>query len=85
MTPQEAVALLNLNLKHSSHRFWTDEIGYSKAVDPFVKSLTGHKQVTDGYLLGLAIYRKGQLVTLDRGLLALVGDRGPYRDAIVLI
>lgn len=32
---------------------------------PFVWRLHGHKQVTDAYLLGLAVHEKAVLVTLD--------------------
>jgi hypothetical protein len=34
--------------------------------------LVGHKQVTDAYLLGLAIRRKAKLITLDRSISALL-------------
>jgi len=37
------------------------------------EKLFGHQQVTDAYLLGLAIRKKGKLATLDRGILTLAG------------
>jgi predicted nucleic acid-binding protein len=30
--------------------------------------LTGHRQITDAYLVALAIHNKGKLATLDRGI-----------------
>jgi uncharacterized protein len=36
--------------------------------------LQGHRQITDAYLLGLAIHNRGKLATLDRGILQLAGS-----------
>jgi predicted nucleic acid-binding protein len=36
--------------------------------------MVGHQQITDAYLLGLAIHHKGKLVTLDRATLSLFPD-----------
>jgi predicted nucleic acid-binding protein len=35
--------------------------------------MQGHRQITDAYLLGLAIHNKGKLATLDRGIRHLAG------------
>jgi len=43
---------------------------------------TGHQQVTDAYLLGLAIHYKGKLATFDQGLGSMVGKA---RSAVELI
>jgi toxin-antitoxin system PIN domain toxin len=72
VTPQEAAALLHSNLKHPSHEFWADEISFVDAVTPFQKELFGHRQVTDAYLVGLVMHKKGKLVTVDRGVAALL-------------
>jgi uncharacterized protein len=50
------------------------DITFSEAVQPFQERLFGHRQVTDAYLLGLAIKNKGRLVTLDRGIEVLAGE-----------
>jgi toxin-antitoxin system PIN domain toxin len=39
----------------------------------FVDRISGHQQVTDAYLLGLAIKENGVLVTFDRGLRYMAG------------
>jgi uncharacterized protein len=75
VTPQQAAALLHSNLKHSSHEFWADEISFTDAVASFQKELFGHRQVTDAYLLGLVMHKKGRLVTLDKGVACLLSDR----------
>jgi len=85
VTPREAIALLTANLKHRRHRFWGDEIGLGEAVEPLQGRLVGHRQVSDAYLLGLAIHKKGKLATMDQGLLALLPLDSPHRDRVEII
>jgi hypothetical protein len=47
--------------------------------------MLGHYQVTDGYLLGLAINKKARLATLDEGLASLLDAKSGYLDRIVVI
>ena len=70
----EALELLAAITRRPGHRFWPMDITFSEAVQPFHERLYGHRQVTDGYLLGLAIKNKGRLVTLDRGIEVLAGE-----------
>ena len=58
--------------KHQNHQFWADEITLSQAIEPFSNRLSGHQQVTDAYLLGLAIHKNGKLATMDRAVTALL-------------
>jgi len=58
VTPQEAAKLLAANLKHPSQRFWADEISFVEAVEAFRERLVGHQQVSDAYLLGLAMQKR---------------------------
>lgn len=69
----EALALLADITQRPSHRFWPMDISFTEAVQAFRERLFGHQQVTDAYLLGLAIRNKGRLVTLDSGIEALAG------------
>ncbi len=85
VTPQEAVKILAANIKHPSHLFWGDEISFVQAVEPFARRLAGHKQVTDAYLLGLAIHKKGRLTTMDRGVRALLPEMSPERASVTVI
>ncbi len=84
VTPREALALLEQTVRMSTHRFWPDD---ATILDPHVPSalLVGHRQVTDAYLLGLAIRQGGRLVTLDRGVAALLPLASPHHDAIALV
>ena len=45
--------------------FWPDDLSYA---DLDVARPTGHRQVTDAYLTGLAAHHGGLLATLDRAL-----------------
>jgi hypothetical protein len=59
-----AATLLQELLRHKGHEFWPDD--YS-IVDGTVdlRRAVGSKQVTDLYLLGLAVRRKGRFASLD--------------------
>ncbi len=56
-----------------AHQFWPVDLDLREAIAPFRQSLFGHRQITDAYLLGLAIAKEGQLVTLDRSIATLAG------------
>jgi toxin-antitoxin system PIN domain toxin len=85
LTPTHAAALLQANLGHPSHKFWADELSFIQALEPFHPRLAGHQQVTDAYLLGLAMHKKGKLATMDRAVLTLLPEKSRDRDSIELI
>jgi hypothetical protein len=72
VTPVEATAVLEQSLRHAAHRMWADRWGFASLVEPFLAGLTGHRQVTDAYLLGLALRHEGRLATFDQGIEALI-------------
>jgi hypothetical protein len=85
LMPADALALLRANLDHPRHRFWEEDISFARVVEPFVARLRGHRQVTDAYLLGLALHKKGKLATLDQSILALLPEKSQERDSIAVI
>jgi uncharacterized protein len=85
LAPADALVLLRSNLGHPAHQFWPDDIGLLEAVARFESRIVGHQQVMDAYLLGLAIYKKGKLATLDRGLVALLPEKSLERDLVTVI
>ena len=85
LTPADALSLLRVNLGHPAHRFWADDISFLQAVEPFAERIVGHQQVSNAYLLGLAIHRKGKLTTLDRGVSTLLPERSPEKSRVVVI
>jgi toxin-antitoxin system PIN domain toxin len=68
--PPEAVALLQRVTGLPGHGFWPDDLSVPDAfgVNP---PLGSHRQITDRYLLALAIAHDGVLATLDRGIAPL--------------
>ncbi len=51
--------------KDAHHTFWPDSISLLQAGTIEWARLLGHRQVTDSYLLALAVGNKGRLVTFD--------------------
>lgn len=53
---------------HAAHQFWPDDVSVldEKAID--AKHVHGPRQITDSYLLALAVEHAGRFVTLDAGV-----------------
>ena len=47
------------------HQFWPDDISLLDSRRFRRDRVQGHRQLTDLYLLALAVHRKGRMVTLD--------------------
>lgn len=73
VSPSEALDLLREICALPGHRFWPDDLSL-EAAPATVSRLAGHRQVTDAYLLALAISHDGLLATLDRGIAAVAGN-----------
>lgn len=65
LSPAAALSLLEENLKHPHHIFWPDDLPVRLSVFDKIGPVEGHKQLTDGYLLGLALAHNGMLATFD--------------------
>jgi len=85
LTLPAAIRLLSLNVNHPKHRFWGDDLPVADAVRHFQGRIVGHKQITDAYLLGLAMHKKSRLATLDESLSALLDPKSGERDRVVVI
>lgn len=53
---------------HVQHEFWPDEVSILDPLAVDTSRIHGAKQLTDVYLLALAVARGGRLVTFDRSL-----------------
>jgi toxin-antitoxin system PIN domain toxin len=69
----QATAILAGFASHPGYRYWPIADRWAVLTAPFSARLLGHQQVTDAYLLGLAIKEKGVLVTFDKGIKYLAG------------
>jgi len=67
-TAAQAIEQLRLQLAEPSHAFWSDDI--SIADDGVFERgrILGPNQITDTYLLALAVKNGGRLVTFDRAI-----------------
>lgn len=74
VTTKEAFEALEANTKHPTHRFWSDDLPLVAVSANLRADRLGHQQVTDAYLLALAIHNRGKLATLDQRLKSLVGN-----------
>ncbi len=74
-TVADAAARLGQLTLSEHHGFWHDRVSILDPADFTTTDLTGHREITDAYLLGLAVEHDGALVTFDRGvrLTAVVG------------
>jgi toxin-antitoxin system PIN domain toxin len=70
-SPGAALGLLDQLLAHPGHHFWPDAQGIADSAVLRSPLIVGHRQITDAYLLGLAMHQGSALVTLDRGLASI--------------
>jgi uncharacterized protein len=85
VTPREAAGLLAANTAAGDHVFWSADVSFATASECAGMRLVGHQQVTDAYLLGLAIHRGGVLATLDQRIAALMETRSADRKALEIV
>ena len=76
------IALANL-ISLPGHARWPTDISYLTATDAFEPRMHGRRQVTDAFLLGLAIHHGGKLATLDRAVKHLAGPE--FANSVELI
>jgi toxin-antitoxin system PIN domain toxin len=84
LSPKQAMERLAEATQSSYHAFWRDEIS---VLDENVFDRTrihGAKQLTDVYLLALAIRNAGRFVTFDDSV-PLSAVRGAIRDHLVVL
>lgn len=65
------------------HQFWRDAVSLRDELFDLSRA-AGAKQLTDIYLLGLAVNRKGQLATFDRTI-PIGAVRGATADTLLII
>ncbi len=67
-SPVETLARLERSKNSGNHAFWPDDLSITDATVFDWSRLRGHQQVTDVYLLALAVAHGGRLVTFDQGI-----------------
>ena len=73
-TVAQAIAILEALKKHPDYWYWPIDKSWVDLTVSFAKQIVGHQQVTDAYLLGLAVDGDGVLITFDKGLRQMAGE-----------
>jgi uncharacterized protein len=47
------------------HRFWKDDLPAELSIGSFIPRISGHKRLTDAYLLSLAVHHHARFATFD--------------------
>jgi toxin-antitoxin system PIN domain toxin len=58
------LAILRRLCEVPGHHFWTEDVSILKILES--DAIIPHSQITDAYLLGLAVHKRGKLATLDQ-------------------
>ena len=69
---------------HESHAFWPDDISILDDAVVDRERVHGPRQLTDVYLLALAVAKRGRLVTFDRAI-PLEAVRGAQKRHLVIL
>jgi toxin-antitoxin system PIN domain toxin len=74
-TVAQATAILAEFASFPGYRYWAMNESWAEVTAPFSNRIKGHQQVTDAYLLGMAIRGNGVLVTFDASIAYLAGKQ----------
>ena len=83
-TVEELVGALNGFIANSDHEFWTDELTMRDTGLFAIDRIHGGRQLTDLYLLALAIRHKGRLATFDQHIPLSAVKKATPRQLCVL-
>jgi len=83
ITMPDATAILNQLTQHPGYRYLSITADWQTLCSPFFARLYGTNQVTDAYLLGLAVRENLVLFTMDKGILHLAGKE--HRKHVLLL
>ena len=68
----------------TNHHFWPDDLSFRNRSRFHVDGIRGYRQLTDVYLLGLAVQRSGRFVTFDQRV-PLAAVKGATRASLEVI
>ena len=85
MQPVETAGeMLRMAVSQPDHHFWPDDISITDTAIFAHRHVQGHRQLTDVYLLALAVRNGGRLVTFDRRL-SIESVRGAKPENLVIL
>lgn len=80
----EAIARLAEQVERTNHKFWSDDVSIADREVFDQSGILGPNQITDAYLLALAVKNGGRLATLDQNI-SLRAVRGAELRHLVVI
>jgi toxin-antitoxin system PIN domain toxin len=83
-TPSRIALALQAMVRQLDHQFWPDDTSILDEKAFNVERLHGHRQITDAYLLALAVRRRGGLATFDAAV-ALSAVHGATKRHLTLL
>lgn len=84
LKPSEVIERLREATAHPSHQFWPDDVSVLDVDAVHGARILGPRQVTDLYLLALAVRHGGRLVTMD-GRIAIDAVPGARRHHLLAL
>ena len=84
ISPAEAIALLSRATAASDHAFWHCDVSLLDASAVDRTRVHSPRQITDAYLLALAVAHEGQLATFDRSI-ALAAVHGAHDHHLAVV
>jgi toxin-antitoxin system PIN domain toxin len=81
ISARDAIRRLSQAMARGGHAFWTDDLSLTDETAFHGEQVLGPKQVTDVYLLAVAVRNQGRLITFDSGipLAAVEGAKAKHR------
>ena len=83
-SPSAVATLLRATSDTKDHQFWPDSVSLLDDTLFHVAKLRGHQKITDAYLLGLAVWNHGRLVTFDRSIPVDAVQGASNRNLVVI-
>ena len=84
LAPSAVMERLTTAARHASHEFWPDDVSVLDDALVDRSRVHGPRQVTDAYLLALAVSRDGCLATFDQGVPTTAVRRAARRHVVVV-
>ncbi|MEO6066193.1 MAG: TA system VapC family ribonuclease toxin [Lysobacterales bacterium] len=84
ISPTQAAALLRDATATGYHQFWADDVSLLDPQRFDTTRLHGARQITDAYLLALAVKRRGRFVTFDSAVPTGAVPSASDRNLVVL-
>jgi len=85
-SPSEAIHWLAETIQqHPNHEFWADDLPLSVLSASIRRRLHGPGQITDAYLLALAMHHGAKLATFDSRLEAMAPEGSVEREALLVL